>query len=364
MGMIDLALATDLSADQHEYLVLVKRSADSLLTVINDILDLSKVEAGKLELDPVDVDIRECLEETARLMYFGAEQKGLKLSCDLDPAIPRWVKADPVRLRQIVLNLLGNAIKFTERGEILLKADVQSRTEDAVSLHVLVRDTGIGIAPEQQQLIFEAFSQAENSANRRSAGTGLGLTISRRLIGLMGGKIWVKSKVGEGSEFHFVAEFRLSHRPAADAQSVAEVVSTQPSTARRILVAEDNLINQRVMLRLLQAQGHEVVLAASGADALDLLAREQVDLVFMDIQMPVMDGFQVTAAIREKEKHTGQHLPIIATTACALKGDRERCFEAGMDGYIAKPISPDELFATIAKLKTAPAAAAMYQVCS
>ena len=353
MGMIDLALTTDLDAEQQEYLTIVKNSADSLLTVINDILDLSKVEAGKLELDPVDFDFRECLAKTARLMAFSAEQKRLKLACDLDPRIPDTVKADPIRLRQIVLNLLSNAIKFTDKGKVLLKATLEDRRRDAVSIHVLVRDTGIGIAPEQQQLIFEPFSQAENSANRRSAGTGLGLTISRRLIELMDGKIWVNSQFGQGSEFHFVANFALSQTTAYASEPAQVPAIYRTTLSRRVLVAEDNVINQKVMLRLLQARGHEVLLAESGADALKVLGREPVDIVLMDVQMPVMDGFEVTAAIRAKERKTGDHLPIIATTACALKGDRERCFEAGMDGYIAKPIHPNELFATIENFQLA-----------
>jgi signal transduction histidine kinase/ligand-binding sensor domain-containing protein/CheY-like chemotaxis protein len=495
MGMIDLALTTDLTVAQYEYLSIVKNSADSLLTVINDILDLSKVEAGKLELDPVEFDFRECLEETARLMAFSAEQKRLKLICDLDPEIPATVTADPIRLRQIVLNLLGNSIKFTEQGEVVLKATVEKRSSGTAAVHVVVRDTGIGIAPEQQELIFEAFSQAENASNRRSAGTGLGLTISRRLIELMGGRIWVDSKVGQGSKFHFIVELAISDDAGTAAETVclsntrvlivdddtttlrvltntlrrwgartgacfngaqalsafqqavssndpfsivvadtaalsiaefqqlqqsqgnrrqAQVVLMcrsadrlvqagqygngsvtaylpkplkqrelraallrvqassgtgsdvdQPATAvsqpanklatvsRKILVAEDNAINQKVMLRLLQARGHKVLLADSGQDALNLLDRESVDMVFMDIQMPVMDGFQVTAAIREKERTTGDHLPVIATTACALKGDRERCLRAGMDGYIAKPVHPDELFATVENFQLA-----------
>ena len=484
VGMIDLALSTDLTVDQYEYLAIVKSSAHSLLTVINDILDLSKVEAGKLQLNPVDFDLRENLEEAVRLFAFNAERKRLKLVCDLDPDIPQLVRADPIRLRQIVLNLLGNAIKFTEEGEVVLQASVEDKSEHSVSLHFVFRDTGIGISPEQQKRIFEAFSQAENSATRRSDGTGLGLTISRHLIELMGGKIWVDSQLGKGSEFHFTANFAVAtnltietteaaelknvrvlvldddeiacrvltnalarwgatvtacpsgvqalaglvqarergnpfsialaninalpgekfdqlesivpvvvvsdsaeqlrdtisrrQRPAAAyltkpigqrelrealrrartaapeiglKQNSDDVVDVKANghavTTRRVLVTEDNLVNQKLMTRLLEARGHDVLLAAKGSEALKLLEREAVDIVLMDVQMPGMDGFQVTRAIREKEMKTGRHLPIIAITACALRGDRERCLDAGMDGYMTKPICPEDLFAAV-----------------
>jgi signal transduction histidine kinase/ligand-binding sensor domain-containing protein/CheY-like chemotaxis protein len=493
VGMTDLALATDLSPEQYEYLGMIKYSADSLLTVINDILDFSKVEAGKLDFEPIDFDLRDSLDDTLRLVAFRADQKGLEIVCDLGEGVPEMIRTDPTRLRQIVLNLLGNAVKFTQRGEVVLQVACEWKDESGALLHFIVRDTGIGIPRDKLTTIFEAFSQADSSTTRRFGGTGLGLAICHRLVQLMGGKIWVESEEGAGSQFHFTmrtdatetkrsseqsgeipelagvsvlivedhvtsrrvlreqlarwgmraitapnvneALSRLRqaknaaepfslvladvHLPDGDGFSLVEKINRQPALAAatimmftpghklieaarcrdlgvvayitkpirghelsaalkaahvkaargpgeapislrsevtperrtvralRVLLAEDNPINQRLTLRLLEKRGHTVVAAADGMEALEALDRDAFDLVLMDVQMPRMDGFQVTGIVREREKITGAHLPIFAMTAHVLKGDEERCLSAGMDGYIPKPVSPKELIAVV-----------------
>jgi signal transduction histidine kinase/ligand-binding sensor domain-containing protein/DNA-binding response OmpR family regulator len=491
VGMTELALTTELNPEQFEYLGMIKYSADSLLNVINDILDFSKVEAGKLDFDPVDFNVRESLEDTLRLVAFRADQKGLEVVCDVLPEVPDTVRADFNRLRQIVLNLLGNAVKFTDRGEVVLQVACESRDASGLVLHFIVRDTGIGIPASKRGSIFDAFSQADSSTTRKFGGTGLGLAICHRLVQLMGGSIWVESEEGRGSQFHFtilagfpqskalshpvevaelagvsilVVEDHVTSRrvlreilvrwglravavpdvaqaiaalrhakdsgapfslvltdirlPDADGFALIEKINRPPDsgiaavlmftpghkpadaarcrelgvaayitkpirhpelrealrlaygktlkggaaraaalgeagpdrrTSRplRILLAEDNSINQRVTVRLLEKRGHKVVPANDGIEALEALDRYSFDLALMDIQMPRMDGFQVTAIIREREKTGGARLPIFAITAYVLKGDEERCLRAGMDGYIPKPISPKELIATV-----------------
>jgi signal transduction histidine kinase/ligand-binding sensor domain-containing protein/DNA-binding response OmpR family regulator len=492
VGMTDLALATNLTPEQYEYLGMIKYSADSLLTVINDILDFSKVEAGKLDFEPMDFDLRDSLDDTLRLVAIRADQKGLEIVCDVGDGVPEMVRTDPTRLRQIVLNLLGNAVKFTQRGEVVLQVACEWKDESGAMLHLIVRDTGIGIPRDKLTTIFEAFSQADSSTTRRFGGTGLGLAICHRLVQLMGGKIWVESEEGAGSQFHFtmrteacvvkrpiesgeiaelagvpilivedhvttrrvlreqlarwgmramtapnvteaLARLRQAknagepfslvladvHLPDGDGFSLVEKINRQPALAEatimmftpghklieaarcrelgvvayitkpirghelrealkaahlkvlrgpgdipitvhgdaaiekrtvralRVLLAEDNAINQRLTLRLLEKRGHTVVAAADGVEALEALDRDVFDLVLMDVQMPRMDGFQVTGIVREREKLTGAHLPIFAMTAHVLKGDEERCLSAGMDGYIPKPVSPKELIAMV-----------------
>jgi len=492
VGMTDLALATDLTPEQYEYLGMIKYSADSLLTVINDILDFSKVEAGKLDFEPMDFRLRDSLDDTLRLVAFRADQKGLEIVCDVGEGVPEMVRTDPTRLRQIVLNLLGNAVKFTARGEVVLQVACEWKDESGALLHFIVRDTGIGIPRDKLAHIFEAFSQADSSTTRKYGGTGLGLAICQRLVPLMGGKIWVESEEGAGSQFHFtmrtdaplskrsddhgeiaelaavpvlivedhvttrrvlreqlarwgmravsvanltdaLARLQLAqqadepfslvladvHLPDGDSFGLIETINRQPGLAGatimmftpghklieaarcrelgavayitkpvrglelrealkaarlkalhpaggahipvrgdsvpekrtvralRVLLAEDNLINRRLTLRLLEKRGHTVVAATDGVEALEALDRDTFDLVLMDVQMPRMDGFQVTGIVREREKLTGAHLPIFAMTAHVLKGDEERCVSAGMDGYIPKPVSPKELIAMV-----------------
>ncbi|HEV2350211.1 MAG TPA: response regulator [Terriglobia bacterium] len=500
IGMAELALDTQLTTEQREYLTIVKSSADSLLTLINDILDFSKIEAGKLELDPIDFNLRDNIADTAKTLALRAGEKGLELVADVHSRVPVMLIGDPARLRQIVMNLLGNAIKFTPRGEVVLRVETESETQTGVSLHFSVMDTGIGIPQDRQKIIFDAFTQGDSSTTRKYGGTGLGLTITSRLVEMMGGRIWVKSEAGLGSTFHFTANFKRSQttpaqpRPAdslnlrdmpvlvvddngtnrrilqeilvnwhmtptmaeggqqalaalrranelgmsfplvitdmqmpdMDGFGLAEQIKrnhylagatimmltsggqrgdaarcrelgvtaylTKPVKQSelweailatlgkkpqekeraslvtrhslrevhriyRILLAEDNPVNQTLAIRLLEKQGHTVLVAGTGREALAALQEPSArgfDLILMDVQMPEMDGFEATTRIRKSEKLTGQRIPIIAMTAHAMTGDRERCLAAGMDGYIAKPIHQDELIRTMDSLVNVP----------
>ena len=489
MGMTDLALDTELSPEQREYLETVKISADSLLTVINDILDFSKIEAGKIDLEAIDFNLRDCLETSLKTLAVRADEKGLELLCEVAPEVPDVVRGDSGRLRQIIMNLTGNAIKFTHEGEVALKVQVEAANEVDRTLRFTVADTGIGIPKEKLQVIFDPFSQADTSTTRKYGGTGLGLTISSRLVGMMGGKLWVESEMGRGSQFHFTARLGFagtkvvetgaiappeilravkvlvvddnrtnirilegmlahwemkadsaqegeealrkfseaqmagqpyaliltdSHMPTMDGfelierirqspgastatimmltsaghrgdagrckelgvaayllkpirqselrEAIARVLGArehrgalplltryslqdarEPLRSLRILLAEDNPVNQRLASRLLEKRGHSVVVAGNGREALEALEKERFDLVFMDVQMPVMDGFEATAAIRKMEGGGEVRLPVVALTAHAMKGDREKCLAGGMDGYLTKPIRPQEL---------------------
>ena len=323
-----------------------------MLTVIDDILDFSKIEAGKLELDPIPFDLRASLEERRRTLELRARQKGLDLTCNVSQEVPKILIGDPDRLRQIVVNLVGNAIKFTESGLVTVDVTIASEDGDRAELHFQVKDTGIGIPRGKQQRIFEAFTQADGSATRKYGGTGLGLSICSKLVGLMGGRIWVESESGKGSAFHFVARFgkdievpEASFHP--DAQQPEAPALMESRGPLRVLLAEDNLVNQKLAVRLLEKEGHSVVVAGNGREALAALDEDDFDVVLMDVQMPEMSGFEATAVIREKEKTTGKHQLIVALTAHAMKGDRERCLEAGMDNYLAKPIQSNELFAAL-----------------
>ena len=488
LGMSDLLSDTELNSEQTEYLDMIRSSAESLLTIINDILDFSKMEAGKVSLEYLPFDLRKSLAPVMKTFAFKADEKNLELIFDVHPAVPDSVVSDPGRLRQILVNLVGNALKFTERGEIQVKVEVDSHSKDHSVLSFSVQDTGVGIPAEKQALVFDAFSQADSSTTRRYGGTGLGLAISTRLVTLLGGRLWVKSEVGKGSTFRFTARVgnaetssgaAPSHSSAlvgcsilivddnatnrriledstrrwqmlpivadgaaaalqllatnwpngglplmitdaqmpdvdgfglveqirkgrsldnlrivmltsggrrGDAARCLELgisaylskpfdrmelrdillrVLADPSTpverpalvtrhtlretakSLTFLVAEDNLVNQRLILRLLEKRGHSVVLTKNGREALDALRRQSFDLILMDCQMPEMDGFETTQRIRSDEATTGGHTPIIALTAHAMKGDRERCLAAGMDGYVAKPIRLEDLFTVI-----------------
>jgi two-component system, sensor histidine kinase and response regulator len=502
MGMTELTLDTELNPEQREYLLLVKSSGESLLSVINDILDFSKVESGKLDLEMIEFNLYNCVGETMKTLALRAHQKGLELAYDAAPEVPPHLLGDPGRLRQILINLVGNAIKFTQHGEVLVTVENRSQSAAGVELHFKVKDTGIGIPPEKHGLLFKAFSQADSSTTRKYGGTGLGLAISARLVELMSGKMWVESNEGEGSTFHFTAFFGLAevksqptspaleaelqglsvlvvddnetnrrilcgmtrgwgmrpyaaesgalglaalemaqqkkdpfrlclidgNMPVMDGFELAEKIReqivrtgepeatvlmltsggqpgettrsrqlgisayllkpvlkadlmaailkalgrgrqaettprpslvnrpTMPKSCRslRILVAEDNAVNQAVILRVLQKMGHTPVLAQTGKEALALASTENFDLVFMDVQMPEMDGLAATVAIRESETNNGTHLPIFAMTAHAMTGDRERCLEAGMDGYITKPVRFSDIEQTLSGFESAP----------
>jgi signal transduction histidine kinase/CheY-like chemotaxis protein/HAMP domain-containing protein len=493
IGMTDLALDTQLTQEQREYLETVKMSADSLLTVINDILDFSKIEAGKIDLEAIDFNIRDSLELTLKALALRGDEKGLELLCEVAPEVPEIVRGDSVRLRQVLVNLVGNAIKFTNSGEVAVKLQVDEESGRNRTLRFTVADTGIGIPADKQELIFDPFSQADASTTRKYGGTGLGLSISTRLVSMMGGTIWVESQLGRGTQFHFTTQVSVAdakqiemgtvappeilrgvkvlvvddnhtnrrilggmlnrwemiatlveggeealaqlsagrqtgepfgliitdmHMPNMDGFTLIERIREQPSlrtatimmltsAGRRgdaarcqelgvtacllkpirqselrqavalalgarvtegmipaltrfslrdgrdpeaslhILLAEDNLVNQRLAVRLLEKRGHRVVVAANGREALQELAKESFDLVFMDVQMPEMDGLEATAAIREGEETTGVRQPIVALTAHAMKGDREKCLAGGMDSYLTKPIRPQELDALL-----------------
>ena len=359
LGMTELTLDTQLTAEQREYLGLVKTSANSLLSIINDILDFSKIEAGKLRLDAVAFAPHKEIEETIQMLSLRARQKGLALHCSIDPATPATVTGDPLRLRQILINLVGNAIKFTQQGEIEVTASVERRDEARATMHFIVRDTGIGIPREKQACIFDAFTQADGSTTRQYGGTGLGLTISSQLAGLMGGRMWLESAENAGSRFHFTVQFELSDAQSGEAEAepalrllpAVETAGAAGSARRtrglRVLLAEDNPVNQRLAALLLEKAGHVVRIAGNGREAIDAAQREPFDLILMDVQMPEVSGFEASLRIRERERTTGGHLPIIALTAYAMKGDRERCLAAGMDGYLSKPIQAKELFTVI-----------------
>ena len=342
IGMIDLALDTDLTPEQREYLTTVKSSAGALLEIINDILDFSKIEARKLELERVPFSVKEVVRATVKTFSVQARNKQLSLQCDFSTDLPEMAIGDPGRLRQILMNLVGNALKFTNQGEIMVR--VVRLHED--TLQFSVSDTGIGIPPEKQKSIFEAFVQADNSATRHYGGTGLGLAIVSQLVVLMQGRIWLASTPGSGSTFYFTARFGVASR---DAMQPGEAHDTAASARKlNILVADDNLINLRLARSLVARQGHSAVAVSSGREALAAVQQQDFDLVLMDVQMPDMDGFETTKAIRAQERTSGKHLPIVAMTAHAMSGDRERCLAAGMDSYVAKPVDGTKLFTAIA----------------
>jgi CheY-like chemotaxis protein len=497
IGMTGLLLDTPLTPQQQEYAQIIRDSGDALLTVINDILDFSKIEAGKLAISPVDFLLRDCITDSLHTLVSRADDKGLKLLCRVAPEVPDELVGDPGRLRQIVVNLVGNAIKFTARGEVAVEVMLEPGAGEGVTLHLRVADTGIGIPPEKHKAVFEMFEQADGSTTRKYGGTGLGLAISRSLVELMGGRIWLESPradlnaeaPGAGCAFHFTIAMALGQGPArldaAPLDGVAVLIVDDDKTNRtilvemlrakgmkplavengeaalaildqaraagcpfrlaildfqmpemdgftlatrirartelrdtrlfmltsagqrgdaarckeigievyllkpvkqsalfhaiacslgrpgtaeapltrhtlnqsrpklRVLLAEDNAVNQKLASRILEKQGHSVEVAQDGKEAMAALANGEFDLVLMDVQMPNMSGLEATAAIRTLERATGKHTPIVAMTANAMKGDRERCLEAGMDDYVSKPIQADHLLEVIAQVASA-----------
>ncbi len=351
IGMTGLALDTDLNAEQREYLNTVKSSAESLLFILNDILDFSKIEARKLELERVPFSVRDVVQATTRELSLQAQQKKLSLLCHFAPDLPQTEIGDPGRLRQVLMNLVGNAIKFTERGEIMVLAKKLTDEADEAIFQFSVSDTGIGIPAEKQKSIFEAFVQGDSSSTRQYGGTGLGLAIASQLVGLMGGHIWLESDRGIGSTFHFTARFGVADgknlQDAAKKHPEQQAISAAKQKKLHILIADDNVTNSRLATRLVAKQGHSAVVVGSGRAVLKALEKENFDLVLMDVQMPDMDGFEATSFIREQERGTQKHLPIIAMTAHAMSGDRERCLEAGMDAYVTKPVDAKKLLAAI-----------------
>ncbi len=491
MGMTELALDTRLSHEQRSYLTMVKQSSEALLSLINDILDFSKIEAGKLDLECISFDLHSCLGNALKALAIRAHHKSLELACRIHPAVPVRLHGDPGRLRQVIVNLVGNAIKFTEEGEVVVDVQIESENSEEIYLHISVRDTGIGVPPEKQEAIFEAFTQADASTTRRYGGTGLGLAISSQLVGMMGGHIWMESREGRGSTFHFTARFKLPlaqeaeplrqrrdlkglnvlvvddnatnrfilqelvdkwrmhpmlaesgsqalvaldrafqskrpfdlvlldvHMPGMDGFELASHIQQNPEwrnmvlvmlcsaghrgDAKRcrelgvsaylpkpitqsdlldaimtalgerelpsqevrlitrhtlgedrrlnILLAEDNLVNQRLAVKLLEKRGHRVQVANNGLEALKALEQNQFNIILMDVQMPEMGGIEATAAIREREKNSGDHIPIVAMTAHAMKGDREKCLAAGMNEYLSKPIRTEQLYEVLERV--------------
>ena len=494
IGMTGLALETELSTEQREYLGMAQNSANSLLSLLNDILDFSKIEAGKLDFESIGFNLGAALDSTMKALSLRADQKNLELACHILPDVPEALIGDPTRLRQVLVNLVGNAIKFTANGEIVVLVEKESETESGVVIHFSVRDTGAGIAPENRAAIFGAFAQADNSITRKHGGTGLGLTICKRLIEMMEGRIWVESELGLGSTFHFTSRFGIQQFIPAHAQNIkmsvlqglpvwvvddnatnrrilkeilagwgmnvrlfenGEAVLTglgesqlsgqsippiildvqmpdmdgfavvekmrempnfimpriimmtsagfrgdaarcrelgimayltkpvakldlldalkktlgyveneretpalvtrhslhESQTCLTILLAEDNRINQLMVVRLLEKRGHAVVVAETGKAALLANDKQLFDIVLMDMQMPEMDGLQATVLIREREKLSGKHVPIFAMTANAMASDKEKCLLAGMDGYLSKPINNEELFAILGAIR-------------
>ncbi|QVL29846.1 PAS domain S-box protein [Telmatocola sphagniphila] len=360
LGMTELALDSDLTREQRDYLLTVKSSADALLRLIDDILDFSKIEAGKLDLDCIAFSLRHNIHDTLKVMKVRADTKGLVLQGEISEDVPDNLLGDPLRFRQIITNLVGNAIKFTEKGRVVVHVTLKAMTETDVCLAVSVEDTGIGISEDKLPLIFEAFTQADSSTTRRFGGTGLGLAISAQLVELLAGELKVKSEVGKGSTFFFDVHFELSDsierrgstyyrngkstRVRPDSKAIASLSS---KSGRRILLADDNEVNQMLALRLLEKRGHKVHVTNNGREALQVYTRHKFDLVLMDVQMPEMDGFAATAKIREWDKDKNGRVPILALTAHAMKGDKERCLQAGMDGYISKPLRVKEFFETL-----------------
>ncbi len=351
LGMCELLRTTKLAADQRQYLSFATSSAEYLLHLINDILDFSKVEAGKLELAAEAFSVDELLNDVVGLMRVQAKPKDLQLHVQRDAEVDDWYVGDPMRLRQILLNLVSNAIKFTEEGEIsvrALRADdgPASDTSDAHLLRFEVHDTGIGVAPEKLDHVFQAFEQADPSTTRRFGGTGLGLAICQKLAELMGGTTDVKSALGKGSVFSFTARLQPASKPTeASPDSMTHQITRSPL---RILLAEDGLVNQRVAIELLKKRGHQVDLAVNGKMALDLLAKQSYDVVLMDVQMPEMDGITAVKLLRQREQGGDRERQyVVAMTAHAMKGDRERFLNAGMDGYLIKPFKAAELYACV-----------------
>lgn len=355
IGMAALLRETPLSDTQKEYVAVLQDCADHLLGIVDEILDFSKIEAGRLELIQVDFSLRSQLTRINSILELRAKDQQLEYCVEVEEEVPDILYGDPGRLSQVLVNLVGNSIKFTEPGgKIKLDISLRESNDKEVGLCFTVSDTGIGIPDDKKEIVFESFRQGDSSTTRKHGGTGLGLAIASRVAGLMGGQIWLDEQDGWSTTFRFGARFGLpdSEMVAAD-QAGAPSFGGEPVAAEkgslRILLVEDSLINQKVAVSLLERDGHSVVVANEGMEALEIFDRELFDLILMDIQMPVMDGFEAAEAIRARERESGRHTPIIAMTAHATKRDRERCLESGMDDYISKPVSREHLRKKLAK---------------
>jgi two-component system, sensor histidine kinase len=357
IGLTQVVLDTELSTEQRECLELVRASGESLLALINDILDFSKIEAGRLAVERIPFLLRECIDDALKPLAITAGRKGLTLAWEIAPQTPPALLGDPMRLRQIVVNLAGNAIKFTPQGAVRLRVQPEFGAGGELSCHFSVEDSGIGIPAEQQAAIFAPFRQGDASTARRYGGTGLGLAISGHLVTLMGGRIWLESTPGEGSTFHFTLPFGVAEAAPAGAPREAVATPRASSGGQRydtqplsVLLVEDNPVNRRLAEIVLTRRGHTVVAVDNGPDAVQAAGARYFDLVLMDLQLPGMDGIAATRAIRAAEAGGGAHVPVLALTAHALPGVREQCLAAGMDGYLAKPLRPAELLEAVERL--------------
>ena len=359
IGMTELVLESQLDDEQRDYLQTVLESSNSLLALLNDVLDFSKIESGRVDLEEIEFDLRHCIEESIRSFLYRAKQKALGLSYEISPDTPAWFVGDPLRLRQVLVNLVSNAIKFTDVGSVRVRVQTVSTIENTAELRFEVADTGIGIPANKRRKIFEEFEQADSSTKRRFGGTGLGLAICSRLVHLMHGEIGVDSEEGKGSTFFFNVSLGLpANRPRVSemittapvvlAAGNDEAAQTGPLPGLRILLAEDSPANQKLAVGLLKKRGHQVVIANNGKEAYDTFLAQSFDLILMDVQMPEMDGYDATQAIRAAERDS--HVPIVAMTAHAMRGDQERCLEAGMDAYLAKPIRAQALFEVVNRI--------------
>jgi PAS domain S-box-containing protein len=349
IGLTGLLLNTEMTAEQRDYIETIRGSGDALLAIINDILDFSKIDEGKMEIERQPFDLVDCIEASLDLVAQSAIKKGLSLSYSISSLVPKRILGDVTRLRQVLVNLLSNAIKFTDHGDISLVISCQPGNP-LYEIEFSVSDTGIGISQDRMDRLFQTFSQVDASMTRKYGGTGLGLAISKRLVELMGGRIWVESEVGKGSTFHFsilaeAATATEAERPTAwrtgtyEDKPAVDLVPEHPYPLR-ILLAEDNVINQKVALQMLRKIGYEADVAANGFEVLEALERQPYDVILMDVQMPDMDGIEAAKRIRKRWRDGPR---IIAITAYALEGDRDKCISAGMDDYISKPVKMDEL---------------------
>lgn len=343
IGMIELTMLTELNTEQKDNLLTAKTCADSLLRIINDILDFSKIEAGKLAIENIDFDLKALVEKIQKVHYFKAAEKGLELNCRLPSGLPSLIKGDPARLQQVLNNLVGNAVKFTEKGSVDIVISIAETAEKYLMLQFSVADTGIGISAEEKVKLFKSFSQVDSSHSRKYGGTGLGLVISKQLVEMMGGTIWADSVKGKGSVFSFQLTFGITDKSGEAGADKGLLKPGEPRDKSNILLVEDDGVNQMVVGRMLKELGYSYNIANNGIEAIRMLEDSQYDLCLMDIQMPGMDGIQTVQILRSTEKSTGKHLPIIALTAHALSGDREKFISLGMDGYLAKPFLMIEL---------------------
>lgn len=349
IGMVQLIQMTELTEEQKEYLQIVRNSSDTLLKLINDILDYSKIEAGNMKLEKIDFGLREVVRETADLFQPSAMQKGLVMEVLIEEDVPDNLNGDPFRLRQILSNIIGNAVKFTKHGKIDIIVRLKNAfSNKSVKLEFMVKDTGIGIRSEKMEILFKSFSQAEDSTARQFGGTGLGLAISKSLVEMMEGKIWAQSKAGEGSSFYFDCILEMSGI-VHDSLSMLKLKDEgyKHENGSNILIVEDDEVSRMVVEKLTRKKDWKAILVKNGREAVDISRKMDFDAILMDVQMPCMDGYTAAKIIRQDEKNRGRHTPIIAMTAYALKGDREKCIEAGMDDYISKPVSAQLFYEVI-----------------